>query len=257
MRRIRGFLFIVVLLLFVEALCRLHLLDPVYFPPPSLVAIELIRLMGTNIIWAHIGHTVLRTAVGYCCAMAIAIPVGLLVGEFKLLRDLLEPLIEMLRPMPSAAVIPVAILLFGIDDQMKISVIIFGSLWPTIVSTVDGVRGVDALLIDTGRLMQLTKIQSMTTVILPAALPIIMTGMRISLAIALILAVTAEMIAGTNGLGYFILDTQRSFAFKEMFAGIVVVGMLGYIVSRGFTWAEGRVLFWYYAPRARSEARAN
>jgi NitT/TauT family transport system permease protein/sulfonate transport system permease protein len=245
-KKATGFLFILFLLSFVEGLCRLSFLDPVYFPPPSVIISGFINMLGEKNLWSHIGHTIFRTTLGFGLAMLIAIPSGLLVGEFRSLRNLLEPTIEMLRPMPSAAIIPVAILIFGIEDEMKIAVIIFGSIWATIISSMDGIRNIDPLMRDTGKILQLTKLQMLTKIILPAVLPTVFTGMRISLAIALILTVTSEMIAGTNGLGYFILDTQRSFDFSKMFVGIIWVGIIGFVFSKFFIWTEKRILFWNY-----------
>ena len=250
MNKLTGFIFIVLLLCLLEVACRLHWLDPVYFPAPTSVAAALIGLLQTGELWGHLGATVTRAGVGYLFAMLIAVPVGLLMGKFRWVNSLLEPLVDALRTMPSAAIIPVAILLFGIEEQMKISVIIFGAMWATIVSTVDGIRGVEPLLLDTGRLMQLSPTQMITRIIFPAAMPTIVTGMRISLAIALILAVTSEMIAGSDGLGYFILDAERGFAFHRMYAGIIVIGCIGYVASRLFVMIESRLLFWHYAPRA-------
>jgi len=250
--QVSGFLLILLLLAFMELACRKHWLDTVYFPAPSRIFSTLIHGFRSGELWKHTRATLLRAAIGYGLAMLIAVPVGLVMGGVRWIGSLLEPLVDLLRPMPSAAVIPVAILLFGIEDRMKIIVIIFGALWPTIISTVDGIRGVDSLLIDTGALLQLNGLQSLLRIKLPATLPAIFTGMRISLAIALILTVTAEMIAGSNGLGYYILDSERSFAFPEMFSGIVVVGMIGYVVSRLFVSIDYRILFWYYASRAGS-----
>jgi ABC-type nitrate/sulfonate/bicarbonate transport system permease component len=252
MNKLTGFIFIVLLLCMLEVACRLHWLDPVYFPAPTSVTAALIDLLRTGDLWRHLGATVTRAGVGYLLAMLVAVPVGLLMGKFRWVNALLEPLVDALRTMPSAAIIPVAILLFGIEEQMKISVIIFGAMWATIVSTVDGIRGVEPLLLDTGRLMQLSPAQMITRIILPAAMPTIVTGMRISLAIALILAVTSEMIAGSDGLGYFILDAERGFAFHRMYAGIIVIGFIGYVASRLFVMIESRLLFWHYAPRAGS-----
>jgi len=250
--KLTGLIFIVVLLGLLEVACRLHWLDPVYFPAPTSVAVILVTLARTGEFWGHVGATTMRAGIGYLCAMFIAIPIGLLMGKFRWVNSLLEPIVDALRTMPSAAVIPVAILLFGIEDQMKTFVIIFGAMWATIISTVDGIRGVESLLLDTGRLLQLSPSQMIVRIIMPAAMPTIVTGMRISLAIALILAVTSEMIAGSDGLGYFILDAERGFAFQRMYVGILVIGLIGYVASRLFVMIESRLLFWHYAPRIES-----
>ncbi len=250
MKQFSGFGLLALLVMVIELASRTALLDPIYFPAPTRVLSRLSELIVTFPFWMHISSTLVRALVGFAAAMIIAVPIGLLVGESRFFRNLLEPLIEVLRPIPSAAIIPVAILLFGIDNSMKIAVIIFGSMWSTIVSTTDGVTGVDSLLIDTGRLMRFNRFQILFRIIFPSALPNIMTGMRISLAIALILTITSEMIAGSNGLGYFILDSQRSFMFPDMFCGIIIIGAIGYLSSRGFVAVDRRLLYWFYASKS-------
>lgn len=255
MNRAIGFLFIVFLLILWEAACRMAWLDPIYFPTPSSIFITLGELILTKEFREQIGTTLKRAGIGYLCAVLVAVPVGLLMGKFRWVGLLLEPLVEILRPMPSAAIIPIAILLLGIDNEMKIFVIFFGSIWAIVVSTIDGIKAVDPLLVDTGRLLQLNWFQTMIKIILPSALPSIATGMKISLAIALILTITSEMIAGSDGLGYFIIDTQRGFAYRQMFAGIITLGLIGYLVSQTFNFLEKRILFWQYIPRRKSRRR--
>jgi ABC-type nitrate/sulfonate/bicarbonate transport system permease component len=232
-----------------ELLVRTALVDPIYFPPPSSVLRTLGGMAVSAPFWETVGATVGAMLAGFCIAIAIAIPVGTVMGQSPRLRLLLEPIVDSLRPMPSAAVIPVAILLLGLGDTMKTGVVVFGSLWPPILSTMDGIRGVDPVLIDTGRLLGLRGGALLRRVVLPAAMPSVLTGVRISLGIALILTVTTEMIAGSRGLGYFILDSQRSFAFPEMFAGIVALGVMGYVLTVGFSHLERRILFWHSSVR--------
>lgn len=238
-----------------EVLVRAALLDPVYFPPPTTVLHTLGIMAASVSFWQTVGATLGAMFAGFCLAIAIAIPVGTVMGQSPRLRLLLEPIVDSLRPMPSAAVIPVAILLLGLGDTMKTGVVIFGSLWPPILSTMDGIRGVDPVLIDTGRLLGLRGGTLLRRVVLPAAMPSVLTGVRISLGIALILTVTTEMIAGSRGLGYFILDAQRSFAFPEMFAGIVALGVLGYVLTVGFSHLERRILFWHSSVRQETGDR--
>jgi NitT/TauT family transport system permease protein/sulfonate transport system permease protein len=128
---------------------------------------------------------------------------------------------------------------------MKLAVIMFGSLWPILINTIHGVRGIDPILIDTGRTFNLSQKKLLTKIIIPGASPSIVTGMRISLAIALILAVTVEMIAGNDGLGFCIIDWERSFRFTEMYAGIFTLGILGYLINFLFMKIESKVMRWY------------
>jgi ABC-type nitrate/sulfonate/bicarbonate transport system permease component len=142
--------------------------------------------------------------------------------------------IELLRPMPSVAIIPVAILLLGIGDAMIVAVTVYASLWPVLINTIDGVRHIDGTLIDTGRTFGLARGRILWQIILPGASPYIVTGLRIGLSIALILVTTAEMIAGSKGLGFYILDEERGMNSANMYAGIVVVALLGYLLNLAF-----------------------
>jgi len=150
-----------------------------------------------------------------------------------------------LRPLPSAAIIPVAILFLGIFDSMKVAVITFGALWPILLNTVDGVRNIDPVLLDTARTLSLTRGQALMKIVVPGASPGVFTGMRISLAIALILSITVEMIAGNNGLGFYILDWERSFHFREMYAGILALGGVGYMLNHAFLLVDRRIMRWH------------
>jgi ABC-type nitrate/sulfonate/bicarbonate transport system permease component len=232
-----------------EVAVRGGALNALYFPPPSSVFATLFGLLGTQTFWNAFAMSMTSMGVGFALAAMIAVPVGTAMGQWRQIRQLLEPIVDSLRPMPSAAVIPVSILLLGLGFEMKTAVVVFGSLWPIIINTMDGIRGVDSLLIDTGRLLQLDRLALLRRVILPAALPSIFSGLRISLGIALILTVTAEMIAGTDGLGYFILDAQRSFNFREMFAAILALGVIGSLLTQVFSVIERRVLFWHVSVR--------
>ncbi|HWH79652.1 MAG TPA: ABC transporter permease, partial [Candidatus Binatus sp.] len=160
-------------------------------------------------------------------------------------------LIEFLRPMPSVAIIPVAILLLGIGDSMIISVTVYASVWPILINTIDGVRHIDATLVNTGRTFGLRRGQILRQIIVPAAAPFIVTGLRIGLSISLILVTTAEMIAGSKGLGFFILDEERAMNSANMYAGIVVVALLGYTLNRFFLAVEARAMAWRHGMTAR------
>jgi ABC-type nitrate/sulfonate/bicarbonate transport system permease component len=163
-------------------------------------------------------------------------------------------LIEFLRPMPSVAIIPVAILLLGIGDSMIVAVTVYASVWPILINTIDGVRRVDATLIDTGRTFGLKRRQILWQIILPGASPYIVTGLRIGLSIALILVTTAEMVAGSKGLGFFILDEERAMNSANMYAGIVLVALLGYLMNRLFLALEAGAMRWRHGMIERESA---
>lgn len=239
-----GFLLLAVLAVGWEGLSRFGVVNPIFFPPLSRVIRSLFSLFLSRELIDATLITLGRCAAGYGIAALVAIPFGLLMGQWRTLERLLTPLVETLRPIPSAAVIPVAILFLGIDNKMKVAVVVFGSLWPILLNTIHGVHIIEPMLIDTGRTLNLTKRQLVGKIIIPAASPSILTGLRISLAISLILAITVEMIAGSSGLGFLILDYERSFKYAEMYAGIIALAIIGLCLNGLFIVIDRRFLGW-------------
>jgi ABC-type nitrate/sulfonate/bicarbonate transport system permease component len=191
------------------------------------------------------GSSLRRLLIGYVLATVFAIAFGLAMGVWRRMYLLFEPLIELLRPIPSPAYLPMAILFLGIDDGMKVFMVAFASFFPILLNTVAGVRSVDPVLVDTGRTFGLRRAQIIGRIVLPAAAGYILTGMRISLAIALIVTVIAEMVAGNSGIGFYILNAQRSFLVPEMYAGVIALALLGFGLNKGFVALERMALKWH------------
>ncbi len=222
-----------------------------YFPPPSAVVGSLFEIPLARELLGHLLGTLARFLGGYLLAAAIAVMAGVLLGYSRFAYSLFAVLIELLRPLPSVAIIPVAILLFGIGNAMMIAVTAYACAWPILLNTIDGVRSIERTLVDTGRTFGLGRWKILRQIALPAAAPSILTGLRISLPIALILVTTAEMVVGGDGLGYFILDEERSLATKEMYAGIAAVALLGYALNRLFVAVEHKALAWRHGTQRR------
>jgi ABC-type nitrate/sulfonate/bicarbonate transport system permease component len=222
-----------------------------YFPPPSAVFFALSQLSLARELFGHLLNTLARFLGGYFSAAAIAVAVGVVLGYSRFAYSLFEVLIELLRPMPSVAIIPVAILLLGIGNAMMVAVTAYACAWPILLNTIDGVRSIDRTLVDTGRTFGLGRWKILREIVLPAASPYIATGLRVSLPIALILVTTSEMVIGGSGLGYFILDEERSLRTTEMYAGIVAVALLGYALNRLFTALESRAMAWQHGMRTK------
>ena len=223
---------------------HLNVINAAFLPPPTQIAAAFADAITSGEMAAAALLTLARCLGGYALTAIAGIILGVLMGISQRIYSLLEPLIEMLRPIPSAAVIPIAILFLGIDERMKLAVIMFGSLWPILLNTIHGVRSVDPLLIDTGRTFNLTGSAFLWKIVIPASLPHIATGLRISLAISLILTITVEMIAGSSGLGFLILDYERSFRYPPMYAGIVLLGLIGFLLNAVVVSVERRWLAW-------------
>ena len=186
-----------------------------------------------------------RLAAGYASAAVLGIGLGLLIGRSRTLRAIVEPVLEIFRAIPPPAMVPLLMVLAGIDNTMKILVIIFGCVWPILLNTVEGVRAVDPVLADTCRTYGVRGTARLRSLVLRSASPQIMTGMRQALAVAIILMVISEMFAAKDGIGYRLVEFQRTFAVAEMWTAIIVLGLLGVILALLFRLAENRILAWY------------
>jgi len=187
-----------------------------------------------------------RLTVGIVASIVLGIAAGTLVGLFRGLRELLEPLLEFFRAIPPPVVIPVAMLLLGTTGTMKVVVIVSGAVWPILLNTVDGVRATDSVLSETADSFRITWWERLWFLVLPAASPRIMTGVRQGLAVALILMVISEMFASSAGLGYRIAYFQRNYLIAEMWSGILLLGLVGVLLAATFGVVERRLLRWYH-----------
>jgi ABC-type nitrate/sulfonate/bicarbonate transport system permease component len=245
LKRWPGFLLIAIILVLWEISSANRWIDPVTFPRVSTIASSWWTTIWTKgDLLKQLLPSLERIFKGFGLAVVIAVPLGLLMGTRPMVYRLLEPITEFIRPIPSSAYIPVAILFLGIGNEMKIFVVFLACCFPILLNTYGGVRGIDPVLIDTGRTFGVGPLKALWQIILPAAMPNILTGMRISLGIALIVAIVAEMITGNSGIGYFILDMQRIFRVPEMFAGIFTLGLLGFLINFIFLRIEGHFLRW-------------
>jgi ABC-type nitrate/sulfonate/bicarbonate transport system permease component len=190
-----------------------------------------------------------RLALGYAGAVLVGVGLGIPLGARPRLRAALEPALELFRAIPPPALVPVFMLLFGIGTPMKLLVIVSGAVWPILLNTIEGVRAVDEVLSDTCRCYGIAGATRLRVLVLRAASPQIVTGMRQALSIAIILMVISEMFASSSGLGFAIVDFQRGFSIPEMWSGILLLGLLGFAVSLLFRVFEARVLRWYHGLR--------
>jgi ABC-type nitrate/sulfonate/bicarbonate transport system permease component len=241
-----GFLFLLILMLAWELAARWNLLNPLIVPPLSRIFASFAALVFSGDIPLQILASLKRAAAGYALAAAVFVPLGILMGLFDIWRRALEVVVEMLRPIPPPVIIPVALLFFGLEDEMKVFVIFFSCAWPILLNTLDGVRNIEKLLLDTARTFGLSRARIIWKVVLPACLPQVMTGLRISLPITLILVVISEMVGSADGIGYFILDAQRRFRVAQMYAGMLALAILGYSLNLLFDAAQRIVLAWHW-----------
>jgi ABC-type nitrate/sulfonate/bicarbonate transport system permease component len=236
--------FVLAVLLAWQLLVTNGVVDTPSVPAVSEIFAVWVDLLTSGQLLTDLWASLLRVFIGFGIASVVGTVLGIAMGYSRLAFNLLEPLTELLRPIPSPAYVPLAILFLGLGEEMKIFVIAFSCTFPILLNTFSAVRSVDPVLVNTGRTFGASRRQQIWKIYLPSALPGIMTGLRVALGIGLILVVIAEMVASSNGIGYFILNAQRLFMVPEMFAGIATLAITGYILNQVFITAERRLLRW-------------
>lgn len=192
-----------------------------------------------------------RMLAGFALAVGGGVALGALLGFSRTLSTALDPVLQFLRALPPPALIPVSLLIFGAGDSAKVFLIALGAVWPVLLNTVDGVRGVDRTALDMARSYRVPAHARLTRLVLPAALPRIFAGARTALGIAIILMVVSELIGADNGVGYVVQLAQRGFDIPEMWAGTLLLGLLGFGANALFVALEKRVLHWHIATTGR------
>jgi ABC-type nitrate/sulfonate/bicarbonate transport system permease component len=240
--RLLGVLLIAVLLCAWEFVADTKIVHSPSLPPVSAILVQWLHLILNGTLFAQLGPSLGRIAAGYISAVIVGVAIGLAMGYYRMAYNLLEPLTELLRPIPSPAYIPLAIIFLGLGDEMKVFVVFFACIFPILLNTYAGVSAIDPVQLNTGRTFRLSRAQIVRKIVLPAALPSILTGMRISVGLALIVVVIAEMVASNTGIGAFILNAQRFFNVTDMYAGIFTLALLGYALNAAFLYAEARLL---------------
>jgi ABC-type nitrate/sulfonate/bicarbonate transport system permease component len=216
-----------------------------YWPPLG-------TILGTfDDTWLHgrltsdVLPSVGRLLAGYLLALLVGVGLGVAIGSVRTLRALLEPVLEFFRAIPSPVLVPILMLFAGIGGGMKILVIVSGCVWPVLLNTVEGVRALDEVLADTARCYRMRPHSRLVHLVLRGASPQIVAGARQALSIGVILMVISEMFAASNGIGFTIIQLERSFAIPQMWSGIILLGLIGIVLSAVFHVVETRVLAWY------------
>ena len=221
-----------------------------YIPPLT----DVLSTFNDTWLFERVGSDVVpsltRMGAGFAIAVVSGVAFGLLLGRARRVRRAAAPIVEFLRAIPPPALLPFAILVMGVGASMKIFVIAFVCVWPILLNTIDGAAGIDPTLEDTTSVYGISRRDKLQHVVLPAAGPQIFAGIRTAVSLALILMVISEMVASTNGIGYFVLQSQRTFAIPEMWSGILLLGILGYTLNGAFVLIERRVLRWHRGARA-------
>ena len=244
-----GLVGLLILVLLVEILPRIGVLPREYFPPSSEIGSALGDLVGTTEFWTAVGDTMQGWAIGLAIAAVAGVVLGILIGSSRFTREFTASTIEFLRPIPSVALIPIAVLLFGVAIESKLMLVVYAAFWQVLIQVLYGVQDVDPVAQDTARAYGLGRWARVRYLTWPTALPYVMTGLRLAAAVALILAVTAELVIGNPGLGKLLASAQSSGAYPTTYAIVVVTGILGVLVNLVFRAVERYSLYWHPSQR--------
>ena len=242
------------LLALVELLPRIGVVSPRYLPPASRIAAALADEAGTAQFWAAVRDTLVGWALGLLIAVVAGVVIGVVIGSIPVLRAITASTVEFLRPIPSGALIPLAVLLYGTDLRSTLLLVVYAAFWQVLVQVLYGVADVDPVADETARSYRLGPWARVRYLLWPTALPYVLTGVRLAAAVALVLAVTTELIIGAPGLGAQIAVAQTSQAVPTMYALVVVTGLLGVAINLAARSAEHRLLGWHQSVRAEEAA---
>jgi len=221
------------------------------FPRLSTILVEFRNMWLFSDVGTHVVPSLKRIALGFGIATIVGVGLGIPLGMSRWTRSLAMPHVEYWRAMPPPALLPISIvLLHSIGDVQKVSFIAFFCLFPILLNTMDGVRAIDPTLIDTARSFNVSRWERIRRLVFPAALPQISAGMRTSLSLAVIIMVVSEYFSSTSGVGFVLLNSKNTFQFTPMWAAILLIGLLGYLLNVLFMLAERRILAWHRGWRA-------
>jgi ABC-type nitrate/sulfonate/bicarbonate transport system permease component len=224
----------------------LGLFNPIFLPGPWMVLGAIVELAAKGQLWGHTVSTLGRVALGFATGAVAALLLGLIAGYVRAVGDLVEPIVELLRPIPPLAVLPLFIVWVGIGESSKIGFITYATFFPMFLTTIHAVRQIDPLLLRAARSLGARRLQIFLRVILPAALPDILTGVRLGVALSFFVIVISEFIGAEQGLGYLINDGRNFFLVPQMLGSAIVLGLLGYAGNAGVRLLERRLLRWQH-----------
>jgi len=232
------------LLLLWELAGRSGLFNPEILPPPSRALVDLARLASSGELLKALAASLYRLVAGFAIAAIAGVALGAAMARSRLCEAILDPLVELLRPISPLAIFPLAILWFGIGDASKIFIIALAASFPVILNTYAGVRGIEPSLFRAAQSMGATRWEIAVSIVLPGSLPQIFTGLRLAWGISLIVIIAAEMVGASSGIGYLVLEAQQTFRSERVFAGIIVIGLFGFVTDLGFRRLRRWLLPW-------------
>jgi ABC-type nitrate/sulfonate/bicarbonate transport system permease component len=233
-----------------ELIPRLGIIDARYLPPASEVILALLRDLGLAAFWISVGETMTAWFLGLLIAVVLAVLLGFIIGSSDFLRKATNSTIEFLRPIPSVALIPLAVLLFGVKVESSLMLITYAAFWQVLIQVLYGVADVDMVANNTAKTYGLGRMARIRYVVFPTALPYLMTGVRLAATVALVLAITAELVIGSPGLGREIALAQSGGAISGMYALVLATGLIGVLINALMRLIEKKTLSWHSSVRS-------
>jgi len=249
-KQLLGIAGIIGFLLLWELVPRVGIVEPRFLPPASEVIAALITDFGLTAFWVAVGETMLAWAIGLVMAIVLAVVLGFIIGSSMFLRKFTNSTVEFLRPIPSVALIPLAVLLFGVKIESTLMLVVYASFWQVFIQVLYGVADVDNVAMQTAKSYGLGSMARVRHVVFPTALPYLMTGIRLAASVALILAITAELVIGSPGLGREIALAQSGGAISGMYALVLATGLIGVVINLLMRFIERKTLSWHSSIRS-------
>ncbi len=253
-RALLGVAGILLFFAFWELAARTGMVDARFLPPPTQVLPRFLTILSFGDFWSSVGATLAAWGLGLGIALVAAVVLGIVIGLSPFLRRATYSTTEFLRPIPSVALIPLAVLLFGPKIESSLMLIIYASFWQIFIQVLYGVADVDQVAMQTGRSYGMGKWQRVRHVVFPTMMPYLLTGLRLAASVALILAITAQLLIGTAGLGLAISKAQSGGQYETMYALILATGLLGVVINLGARFLERRLLSWHESVRGEIAA---
>lgn len=227
-----------------EAFCRLGFIEPLFLPAPSLIVLRAFKMIDQGTLFIHVLASTRRVMVGFLVASLVAIPFGIFLGSSRTFKAVFDPLISLLRPLPSMSWIPISLLWLGITETQKYSIVFMGSFAPSLLYIIEATRSIDPILIRAAENLGASRWDVMREVILPGALPQIIAGLKVMLGIAWTCIISAELVAAEEGLGFLIMNAKEYFQTDTIFLGMLLISLTVIVIDLTFKMVEGKILPW-------------
>jgi NitT/TauT family transport system permease protein len=227
-----------------EVCARFGFIDTRFFPAPSSVIVTMVEMLKTGELVTHTAVSMQRLLYGAIIGGVPALILGIAMGLNRPIRALFDPLVAATYPVPKSAILPLALLIFGLGEGSKIFMVAIGVFFPVVINTTTGVLEINKIYLDVGRNFKADRWNTFWTIALPGALPVIMTGFKLGIGIGLVLIAVAEMIGAKSGLGYMIWSAWETFSVEQMYVGLFTIAIIGYVITLGLNELERLIVPW-------------